>query len=105
MTVTELIRIPKEQLQEIPSFTQHIMKQMAAEEDKFYRQIMAQVLGREPEIEDAKYFTLAEHIDYPDRSLIAYKSVVLGRITKGWKAEIIVNAFTWSFEPGVTSFK
>lgn len=105
MTATEIVRLPKEQLQEMPSFTQHIMQQMAAEEDKFYRQIMAQVLGREPEIEDAKDFTIAGHIDYPDRLLIAYKSVVLGRITKCWKNDIIVNAYTWNFEPGVTSFK
>lgn len=105
MTATELIGMPKEQLQGIPSFTQHIIEQMAAEEDMFYRQIMAQALGREPEIEDAKDFTISEHIDYPDQALIAYKSVVLGRITKGRKVNIIVNTFTWKFEPGVTSFK
>lgn len=105
MTATEIVRIPKERLQEIPSFIQRTTQRMAMEEDKFYRQIMKQVLGREPEIEDAKDFTIAEHIDCPDQSLIAYKNTVLGRITKGWNNDIIVNAFTWTFEPGVTSFK
>jgi hypothetical protein len=81
------------------------MQQMEAREDQFYREVMAQVLGREPVIEDAKDFTLASHKDHPNQELIAYKGVVLGRITKGWNNDIIVNAFTWNFEPGITTFK
>jgi hypothetical protein len=104
MTATEFQRIPKTQLQELPSFIQRTTQQMAMEEDKFYRQIMNQVLGREPELDDAKEFLLTSHINHPGKELIAFKGVVLGRITKGWKYDTIVNAFTWTFEPGVTSF-
>lgn len=105
MTATEFQRIPKDLL-DIPSVTEHPFQQMAIEEDKFYRQVMRQVLGREPVLEDAKDFTVASHVDYPDIELFAYKSTVLGRITKGWATgDITTNSFTWNFEPGVTTFK
>lgn len=105
MTATQFQRIPIEQLQEIPSVPQQITQQMVAEEDRFYKEIMKQVLGREPALEDAKDFSLASHIDYPDRELIAYKRTVLGRVTKGWATGITTNSFTWNFEPGITTFK
>lgn len=101
MTATEYSRIPKGQLQDIPTFADSIMKRMAAKEDEFYKEVMRQRLNREPTIDDYKDVTLAVHINYPDQELIAYKGQPFGRIIKGYKTDDPLT-FAWTFEPNPT---
>jgi hypothetical protein len=75
---------------------------MAAKEDEFYREVLRQVIQREPTIEDAKDITLATNPDYPDQELIAYKGMPIGRITRGWDVGVVANSFKWTFEPNPT---
>lgn len=101
MTVTELQRIPKEQLQEIPSMQEWVMELMIQKEDEFYKYLLQQLINREPTIEDYKDITLASHINYPNQKLIAYKGRPFGRITQGF-GSVDFCTYTWTFEPIIT---
>lgn len=95
----EINCIPEIHIKDLTTFSDTIMLKMAAEQDDFYREVLRQVLKREPAIDDAKDITLAIHPDYPNQELIAYKGQPLGRIIKGWDVGVVTNSFKWTFEP------
>lgn len=98
----DIQKIDEMHLKDLMSFQDSLMLQMAAKQDDFYKEVLRQVLKREPTIEDAKDITLAIHPDYPNQELIAYKNIPIGRIIKGWDVGVITNSFKWTFEPTPT---
>lgn len=97
--------IPEIHIKDLTTFKDTIILQMAEKEEEFYREVLRQILKREPTIEDAKDITLAINPKYPNQELIAYKGNTLGRIIKGYdNADFIMNTFKWTFEP-IPTFK
>jgi hypothetical protein len=95
-------KIDKINIKDLMSFQDSLCLQMAAKEDEFYKEVIRQIIQREPTIEDARDITLALHPDYPNQELIAYKGVPIGRIIKGWDIGVVTNSFKWTFEPNPT---
>lgn len=93
--------IPEIHIKDLTTFSDTIMLRMAAKEDEFYREVLRQILKREPTLEDGKDITLAIHPNYPDQELIAFKGEPFGRIIKGYKTEDPLT-FAWTFEPNPT---
>jgi hypothetical protein len=89
-------------IKDLMSFQDSVMLQMAAKQDEFYKEVLRQIIKREPTIEDAKDITLATHPDYPNQELIAYKDQPIGRIIKGWDVGNYTTSFKWTFEPNPT---
>jgi pantothenate kinase type III len=53
-------------IKDLMSFQESVVLQMAAKQDEFYKEILRQIIKREPTIEDAKNITLAINPDYPN---------------------------------------
>jgi hypothetical protein len=104
MTATEFTRIPKEQLQDLPSMQSHLVDQMIETKEQLYKDVIRQVINREPDLDDFKEVTIATHPDYPTQELIAFKGQPLGRVLFSWGNDIIQNTMTWTFEP-IPTFK
>lgn len=104
MTATEFTRIPIERLNDIPSMQSELTKRILLTKEQLYKDIISDVVNREPTKEDFKEVTIATHPSYPTQELIAYKDQPIGRITlsleNGWEGSRVV----FTFEP-IPTFK
>lgn len=104
MTATEFTRIPMERLNDIPSMQSELTKRILLTKEQLYKDLIRDVINREPTSDDFKEVTIARHPNYPAQELIAYKDQPIGRITlsfeNGWESSRVV----FTFEP-IPTFK
>lgn len=104
MTATEFKRIPKEQLEEMPSMQEESTIQILRSKEELYKDIIRQVVNREPANDDYKEVEIAKHPDYPTQELIAFKGNPLGRILFSWECGWEGSRIVFTFEP-IPTFK
>lgn len=68
--------------------------------DEVTKEVMRQVLNREPVVEDAKNFQLITHINYPGITMIAYKGITLGKMYLTRTDYEDRHTISYIFEPG-----